>query len=134
MSRTANKPAQKGSMPQKRLGRTLSDHEVYELQRREHEARQRKLAEQKISQQKMAEQKFCETCAKNVYCSLRFESDLRSQCPILKAYEEPVHYRNHEQYKDPTAFFALRNVMKPRRTMKHRQKSHPKTQVAHFDK
>ena len=125
MSRTANKPAQKGSMPQKRLGRTLSDHEVYQLQRRE----QRR----QMEQQEQNEQKFCETCAKNVYCSLRFESDLRSQCPILKAYEEPVHYRNHEQYKDPTAFFALRNVMKPRRTKQHRQKSHPKTQVAHFD-
>ena len=131
MSRTANKPAQKGSMPQKRLGRTLSDHEVYGLQCREHEARQQKRQKE---QQEQNEQKFCETCAKNVYCSLRFESDLRSQCPILKAYEEPVHYRNHEQYKDPTAFFALRNVMKPRRTKQHRQKSHPKTQVAHFDK
>ena len=130
MSRTANKPAQKGSMPQKRLGRTLSDHEVYELQRREHEVQQQKRHKE---QQEQNEQKFCETCAKNVYCSLRFESDLRSQCPILKAYEEPVHYRNHEQYKDPTAFFALRNVMKPRRTKQHRQKSHPKTQVAHFD-
>ena len=130
MSRTANKPAQKGSMPQRRLGRTLSDHEVHELQRRKHEARQQKRQKE---QQEQNEQKFCETCAKNVYCSLRFESDLRSQCPILKAYEEPVHYRNHEQYKDPTAFFALRNVMKPRRTKQHRQKSHPKTQVAHFD-
>ena len=78
MSRTANKPAQKGSMPQKRLGRTLSDHEVYELQRREHEARQ----------QKLTEQKFCEQCSKRVYCSLRFEKALRSQCPIMNVMKE----------------------------------------------
>ena len=73
MSRTANKPAQKGSMPQRWLGRTLSDHEVHELQRREHEARQ---------------QKFCEQCSKRVYCSLRFEKALRSQCPIMNVMKE----------------------------------------------
>ncbi len=78
MSRTANNPAQKGSMPKKRLGRTMSDNEVYELQRCEHEARQ----------QKLAEQKFCEQCSKRVYCSLRFETALRSQCPVINVMKE----------------------------------------------
>ena len=35
------------------------------------------------------------------------------KCPILNADNEPLRYRNPEGYSDPTAFFALRNVMKP---------------------
>ena len=55
---------------------------------------------------------------------------------ILNADNEPLRYRNPEGYSDPTAFFALRNVMKPARP-KHKSKAEKKrhhwTQVIHYD-
>ena len=78
----------------------------------------------------------CECCAKSVNCPLQYDEERRAQCPILNADHEPLRYRNSEGYPDPTAFFALRNVMKPARP-KHKSKAekkhHPRTQVIHYD-
>ena len=56
---------------------------------------------------------FCGCCAKGANCPLQYDEERRAKCPILNAANEPLHYRNPEGYSDPTAFFALRNVMKP---------------------
>ena len=78
----------------------------------------------------------CECCAKSVGCTLQYDDEQRTQCPILNADNEPLRYRNAEGYSDPTAFFALRNVMKPA-GLKHKSKAekrhHPRTQVIHYD-
>ena len=78
----------------------------------------------------------CERCVKSAGCPLRYDEDQYSKCPILNADNEPLRYRNSEGYSDPTAFFALRNVMKPARP-KHKAKAeknrHPRTQVVHYD-
>ena len=78
----------------------------------------------------------CECCAKGAGCPLRYDEERRTQCPILNADNEPLRYRNSEGYSDPTAFFALRNVMKPtvlRHKAKAEKKHHPRTQVIHYD-
>ena len=78
----------------------------------------------------------CERCAKSGNCPLQYDEERRAQCPILNADNEPLRYRSSEGYSDPTAFFALRNVMKPARP-KHKSKAekkhHPRTQVIHYD-
>ena len=78
----------------------------------------------------------CECCVKGASCPLRYDEDQYSKCPILNADNEPLRYRNSEGYSDPTAFFALRNVMKPA-GLKHKSKAekkhHPRTQVIHYD-
>ena len=78
----------------------------------------------------------CECCAKSVSCPLRYDEDQYSKCPILNADNEPLRYRNSEGYSDPTAFFALRNVMKPAKLnhkAKAEKKRRPRTQVIHYD-
>ena len=78
----------------------------------------------------------CERCAKSGNCTLQYDEERRAQCPILNADNEPLRYRNSEGYSDPTAFFALRNVMKPVRLKqkpKGEKKHHPRTQVIHYD-
>ena len=79
---------------------------------------------------------FCGCCAKGANCLLQYDEERRAQCPILNADNEPLRYRNSEGYSDPTAFFALRNVMKPA-GLKHKSKAekrhHPRTQVIHYD-
>mgnify|MGYP006987435415 FL=1 len=78
----------------------------------------------------------CECCAKGASCPLRYDEDQYSKCPILNADNEPLRYRNAEGYSDPTAFFALRNVMKPavlRHKSKAEKKRHHRTQVIHYD-
>ena len=78
----------------------------------------------------------CECCAKSVNCPLQYDEERRAQCSILNADNEPLHYRNSEGYSDPTAFFALRNVMKPVRLKqkpKAEKKHRPRTQVIHYD-
>ena len=78
----------------------------------------------------------CECCAKGTNCPLQYDEERRAQCLILNADNEPLRYRNSEGYSDPTAFFALRNVMKPARP-KHKSKAEkkhrPRTQVIHYD-
>ena len=78
----------------------------------------------------------CECCAKSASCPLQYDEDQYSKCPILNADNEPLRYRNPEGYSDPTAFFALRNVMKPA-GLKHKSKAEkrhqPRTQVIHYD-
>ena len=78
----------------------------------------------------------CECCAKGTNCPLQYDEERRAQCLILNADNEPLRYRNSEGYPDPTAFFALRNVMKPARP-KHKSKAEkkhrPRTQVIHYD-
>ena len=78
----------------------------------------------------------CECCAKGSSCTLRYDGEQRARCPILNTGDEPLRYRNSEGYSDPTALFALRNVMKPARP-KHKSKAekkhHPRTQVIHYD-
>ena len=97
----------------------------------------------------------CECCAKGADCPLQYDEERRAQCPILNADNEPLRYRNPEGYSDPTAFFALRNVMKdskkqqkqPKDTDKLKaadkpdpvdkpkaaRKRRPRTQVIHYD-
>ena len=72
----------------------------------------------------------CERCAKSAGCPLQYDEERRAQCPILNADNEPLRYRNSEGYSDPTAFFALRNVM---RKPKAAKKRHPRTQIVHYD-
>ena len=78
----------------------------------------------------------CECCAKSAGCTLQYDDEQRTQCPILNADNEPLCYRNSEGYSDPTAFFALRNVMRLT-VLKHKAKAekkhHPRTQVIHYD-
>ena len=78
----------------------------------------------------------CVDCPRSACCILQYDENQRAQCPILNADNEPLRYRNSEGYPDPTAFFALRNVMKPARP-KHKSKAekkhHPRTQVIHYD-
>ena len=78
----------------------------------------------------------CKCCAKSVSSPLRYDEDQYSKCPILNADNEPLRYRNSEGYSDPTAFFALRNVMKPAKLnhkAKAEKKRRPRTQVIHYD-
>ena len=78
----------------------------------------------------------CERCVKSAGCPLQYDEERRAKCPILNADNEPLHYRNPEGYSDLTAFFALRNVMKPtvlRHKPKAEKKSHHWTQVVHYD-
>ena len=78
----------------------------------------------------------CECCAKSTSCPLQYDEERHAQCPILDAGDEPLRYRNSEGYSDPTAFFALRSVMKPSRLnhkAKNEKKRHPRTQVVHYD-
>ena len=78
----------------------------------------------------------CVDCPRSACCILQYDEERRAKCPILNADNEPLRYRNSEGYSDPTAFFALRNVMKPARP-KHKAKAeknrHPRTQVVHYD-
>ena len=78
----------------------------------------------------------CECCTKSASCPLQYDEDQYSKCPILNADNEPLRYRNSEGYSDPTAFFALRNVMKPAKLnhkAKAEKKRRPRTQVIHYD-
>ena len=78
----------------------------------------------------------CECCAKGANCPRQYDEERRAKCSILNADNEPLRYCNSEGYSDPTAFFALRSVMKPGR-LKHKTKNekkrHPRTQVIHYD-
>ena len=78
----------------------------------------------------------CECRAKGTNCPQQYDEERRAKCSILNADNEPLRYRNSEGYSDPTAFFALRNVMKPA-GLKHKSKAekkhHPRTQVIHYD-
>ena len=78
----------------------------------------------------------CSDCTKSSYCIRQYDEEQRASCPILNADNEPLRYRNSEGYSDPTAYFALRNVMKPA-GLKHKSKAekkhHPRTQVIHYD-
>ena len=79
----------------------------------------------------------CGCCAKGANYPLQYDEDQYSRCPILNANNEPLRYRNPEGYSDPTAFFALRNVMKPARLKqkpKAEKRHHPRTQVIHYDR
>ena len=78
----------------------------------------------------------CVDCPRSACCILQYDENQRAQCPILNADNEPLRYRNPEGYSDPTAFFALRNVMRPtvqRHKAKAEKKHHPRTQVIHYD-
>lgn len=78
----------------------------------------------------------CSDCTKSSYCIRQYDEEQRASCPILNADNEPLRYRNSEGYSDPTAFFALRNVMKPaglKQKPKAEKKHRPRTQVIHYD-
>ena len=78
----------------------------------------------------------CVDCPRSACCILQYDENQRAQCPILNADNEPLRYRNSEGYSDPTAFFALRNVMKPaglKQKPKAEKKHRPRTQVIHYD-
>ena len=78
----------------------------------------------------------CVDCPRSACCILQYDENQRAQCPILNADNEPLRYRNPEGYSDPTAFFALRNVMRltvQSHKAKAEKKHHPRTQVIHYD-
>ena len=78
----------------------------------------------------------CVDCPRSACCILQYDENQRAQCPILNADNEPLRYRNPEGYSDPTAFFALRNVMRltvQRHKAKAEKKHCPRTQVVHYD-
>ena len=83
----------------------------------------------------------CTDCSRSTYCIRQYDEEKRTRCPILND-DEPLRYRNSEGYSDPTAFFALRNVMKATKPKKKtkavnkpksKKKRHPRTQVVHYD-
>ena len=75
---------------------------------------------------------FCSDCANTARCARQFDEEQRRSCPILNGDDEPLSYRNSEGYSDPTAYFALRNVMKKPKPQK-KEKARPRTQVVHYD-
>ena len=67
---------------------------------------------------------------------MRMRADHGSR--IRSGDDEPLCYRNSEGYTDPTAFFALRSVMKESKPMKetHAKKVKQRrirTRVIHYD-
>lgn len=82
---------------------------------------------------------FCSDCANTARCTRQFDEEQRRRCPILNGDNEPLCYRNSEGYSDPTAYFALRNVMrktKPAGKPQSAKKEKPRrlrTQVVHYD-
>ena len=60
----------------------------------------------------------------------RPDMDQRTQYLAMED-DEPMCYRNVEGYPDPTAYLALRSVMKRSKTVK--KDGPPRTQVAHYD-
>ena len=67
---------------------------------------------------------------------MRMRADHHSR--ISSRDDEPLCYRNSEGYTDPTAFFALRSVMKqPKSTKKTHAKKEKqrriRTRVIHYD-
>lgn len=88
---------------------------------------------------------ICTDCVRASNCTKQFNENERKSCPLVEDHE-PLRYRNSEGYPDPTAYFALRNVMrkpnggikggqKPQGNWKHKaeKKSRPRTQVVHYD-
>lgn len=77
---------------------------------------------------------FCTDCAHTSSCTKQFDKNERKSCPLVKDHE-PLRYRNSEGYPDPTAYFALRNVMrKPNGGQQHKtKKRRPRTQVVYYD-
>ena len=76
---------------------------------------------------------FCSDCANTVRCTRQFDEEQRRRCSILNGDDEPLCYRNSEGYSDPTAYFALRNVMKKPKPQKKEKLRRPRTQVVHYD-
>ena len=76
---------------------------------------------------------FCSDCANTARCTWQFDEEQRRRCPILNGDDEPLSYRNSEGYSDPTAYFALRNVMKKPKPQKKEKLRRPRTQVVHYD-
>lgn len=78
----------------------------------------------------------CMDCARSTNCPWQEDEEQRTQCPFLNADNEPLRYRNSESYSDPTAFFALRSVMRPdraKRNPKAVKRQRHRTQVIHYD-
>lgn len=77
---------------------------------------------------------FCTDCAHASNCTKQFDENERKNCPLVED-DEPLRYRNSEGYPDPTAYFALRNMMrKPHGGQQHKTKKHrPRTQVVYYD-
>ena len=75
---------------------------------------------------------FCADCALYATCTRRYDERLIAECPILKEEEEPLRYRNSEGYPDPTAFFAMRNVLREQRRKEAKQRQ-LRTMVVHYD-
>ena len=69
---------------------------------------------------------FCERCAKRAGCTLYLDERLRETC-------EPLRYRNHEGYADPTAYYALLSIERERKRRAQAKKRRPRTQVARYD-
>ena len=82
---------------------------------------------------RMNKSDFCANCAYTARCTRQFDENQRARCPILNGDDEPLCYRNSEGYSDPTAYFALRNVMKKSNAQKKEKPRRPRTQVVHYD-
>lgn len=77
---------------------------------------------------------ICTDCAHASNCTKQFDKNERKSCPLVEDHE-PLRYRKSEGYPDPTAYFALRNVMrKPNGGQQHKTKRRrPRTQVVYYD-
>ena len=75
---------------------------------------------------------FCERCARRAECTLYTDERLREACELLDD-RKPLHYRNHEGYADPTAYYALLSIERERKRRTQTTKRRPRTQVAHYD-
>ena len=49
---------------------------------------------------------------------------------LSPAKEEPILYRNNERYADPTAFYAMQNIVREQR--KPVTRAYPRTQVVRY--
>ena len=81
----------------------------------------------------MSRNPLCVDCVEYATCIRRMDKAKIATCPILTEDEEPLRYRNHEGYPDPTTFFALLNVIREEKRKKQREKRRPRTQVIHYD-
>ena len=79
---------------------------------------------------------YCDECAHRKICTLQFAENKCSTCPILKGEDEPILYRNSEGYSDPTAYFALRDVVREEKrhhNANRTKKRHHRILVVYYD-
>lgn len=76
---------------------------------------------------------ICRDCTEYATCTRRFDKQQIATCPILTEDDEPLSYRNHEGYPDPTAYFAMQKVLREEQEKSRRKARHPRTQVVRYN-